>query len=161
MKHRKLSYILAVFIGVFISLAVGFLSSLVTMQAISEWYVELKKPFFSPPNWLFAPVWTLLYALMGWAVGLVWHYGRRHRWGKTALYHFGAQLIFNGLWSLVFFGLRSPLLGMLVIITLLILIERTIYWFRLVDKKAAFLLYPYLAWVSFATLLNGAILYLN
>jgi len=70
-------------------------------------------------------------------------------------------LIFNGLWSLVFFGLRSPLLGMLVIITLLILIERTIYWFRLVDKKAAFLLYPYLAWVSFATLLNGAILYLN
>ena len=103
MKHRKLSYILAVFIGVFISLAVGFLSSLVTMQAISEWYVELKKPFFSPPNWLFAPVWTLLYALMGWAVGLVWHYGRRHRWGKTALYHFGAQLIFNGLWSLVFF----------------------------------------------------------
>jgi tryptophan-rich sensory protein len=61
----------------------------------------------------------------------------------------------------VFFGLRSPLFGMLVIITLLILIERTIYWFRLVDKKAAFLLYPYLAWVSFATLLNGAILYLN
>ena len=81
--------------------------------------------------------------------------------GKTALYHFGAQLIFNGLWSLVLFGLRSPLLGMIVIITLLILIERTIYWFRLVDKKAAFLLYPYLAWVSFATLLNGAILYLN
>jgi len=99
--------------------------------------------------------------MMGWAVGSVWHYGRRHIWGKTALYHFGAQLIFNGLWSLVFFGLRSPLFGMLVIITLLILIERTIYWFRLVDKKAAILLYPYLAWVSFATLLNGAILYLN
>ena len=140
MKHRKLSYILAVFIGVFISLAVGFLSSLVTMQAISEWYVELKKPFFSPPNWLFAPVWTLLYALMGWAVGLVWHYGRRHRWGKTALYHFGAQLIFNGLWSLVFFGLRNPLLGVIIIVILWILIERTIYWFRLVDKRAALLL---------------------
>ena len=161
MKHRKLSYILAVFIGVFISLAVGFLSSLVTMQAISEWYVELKKPFFSPPNWLFAPVWTLLYALMGWAVGLVWHYGRRHRWGKTALYHFGAQLIFNGLWSLVFFGLRNPLLGVIIIIILWILIERTIYWFRLVDKRAALLLYPYLAWVSFATVLNGSIVYLN
>ncbi|MDG1762200.1 MAG: tryptophan-rich sensory protein [Flavobacteriaceae bacterium] len=161
MKHRKLSYILAVFIGVFISLAVGFLSSLVTMQAISEWYVELKKPFFSPPNWLFAPVWTLLYALMGWAVGLVWHYGRRHRWGKTALYHFGAQLIFNGLWSLVFFGLRNPLLGVIIIVILWILIERTIYWFRLVDKRAALLLYPYLAWVSFATVLNGSIVYLN
>ena len=161
MKHRKLSYILAVFIGVFISLAVGFLSSLVTMQAISEWYVELKKPFFSPPNWLFAPVWTLLYALMGWAVGLVWHYGKRHRWGKTALYHFGAQLIFNGLWSLVFFGLRNPLLGVIIIVILWILIERTIYWFRLVDKRAALLLYPYLAWVSFATVLNGSIVYLN
>ena len=161
MKHRKLSYILAVFIGVFISLAVGFLSSLVTMQAISEWYVELKKPFFSPPNWLFAPVWTLLYALMGWAVGLVWHYGRRHRWGKTALYHFGAQLIFNGLWSLVFFGLLNPLLGVIIIVILWILIERTIYWFRLVDKRAALLLYPYLAWVSFATVLNGSIVYLN
>lgn len=161
MKHRKLSYILAVFIGVFISLAVGFLSSLVTMQAISEWYVELKKPFFSPPNWLFAPVWTLLYALMGWAVGLVWHYGRRHRWGKTALYHFGAQLIFNGLWSLVFFGLRNPLLGVIIIVILWILIKRTIYWFRLVDKRAALLLYPYLAWVSFATVLNGSIVYLN
>jgi tryptophan-rich sensory protein len=161
MKHRKLSYILAVFIGVFISLAVGFLSSLVTMQAISEWYVELKKPFFSPPNWLFAPVWTLLYALMGWAVGLVWHYGRRHRWGKTALYHFGAQLIFNGLWSLVFFGLRNPLLGVIIIVILWILIKITIYWFRLVDKRAALLLYPYLAWVSFATVLNGSIVYLN
>ena len=91
----------------------------------------------------------------------MWHYGRRHRWGKTALYHFGAKLIFNGLWSLVFFGLRSPLLGLLVIITLWILIERTIYWFRLVDKKAAFLLYPYLFWVSFATVLNGALFYLN
>lgn len=161
MKKRKLPYFIAVSIGVFIALAVGFLSSLVTRQAISDWYVGLEKPFFSPPNWLFAPVWTLLYILMGWAVGSVWYFGRRHRWGKTALYHFGAQLIFNGLWSLVFFGLRSPLLGMLVIITLWILIERTIYWFRLVDRKAAFLLYPYFAWVSFAALLNGAILYLN
>jgi len=161
MKKRKLPYFIAVSIGAFIALAVGFLSSLVTRQAISDWYVGLEKPFFSPPNWLFAPVWTLLYILMGWAVGSVWYFGRRHRWGKTALYHFGAQLIFNGLWSLVFFGLRSPLLGMLVIITLWILIERTIYWFRLVDRKAAFLLYPYFAWVSFAALLNGAILYLN
>jgi tryptophan-rich sensory protein len=92
---------------------------------------------------------------------LVWHYGRRHRWGKTALYHFGAQLIFNGLWSLVFFGLRNPLLGVIIIVILWILIERTIYWFRLVDKRAALLLYPYLAWVSFATVLNGSIVYLN
>jgi len=98
---------------------------------------------------------------MGWAAGRVWFYGRRHLWGKTALYHFGAQLIFNGLWSLVFFGLRNPLLGLLVILILWVLIERTLYWFRLVDKKAAYMLYPYLAWVSFATVLNAAIWYLN
>lgn len=161
MKKRSYAFFTAITVGIFISLAVGFLSSLVTIQAIPDWYMGLKKPFFAPPNWLFSPVWTLLYLLMGWAAGSVWHYGRRHRWGKTALYHFGAQLIFNGLWSLVFFGLRSPLLGLLVIITLWILIERTIYWFRLVDKKAAFLLYPYLFWVSFATVLNGALFYLN
>ena len=161
MKKRTASYFIALLFGVSLSLAVGFLSSIVTQQAIPTWYAGLEKPFFSPPNWLFAPVWTLLYILMGWAAGSVWHYGKRHRWGKTALYHFGAQLIFNGLWSLVFFGLRNPLLGLLVIITLLILIERTIYWFRLVDKKAAYLLYPYFLWVSFATLLNGAVWYLN
>ena len=161
MKKRTASYFIALLSGVSLSLAVGFLSSIVTQQAKPTWYAGLEKPFFSPPNWLFAPVWTLLYILMGWAAGSVWHYGKRHRWGKTALYHFGAQLIFNGLWSLVFFGLRNPLLGLLVIITLLILIERTIYWFRLVDKKAAYLLYPYFLWVSFATLLNGAVWYLN
>jgi benzodiazapine receptor len=161
MKKTKGSYFIAIFLGISLSLGVGFISSLVTRQAIPVWYEGLEKPFFSPPNWIFAPVWTLLYCLMGWAVGSVWHYGRRHRWGKTALYHFGAQLIFNGLWSLVFFGLRSPLLGLLVILTLWILIQRTIFWFGLVDKKAAYLLYPYLAWVSFATILNGAVLYLN
>lgn len=152
---------LASFIGITLSLSVGFLSSRVTQSAIPTWYAGLEKPFFSPPNWLFAPVWTLLYTLMGVAVGRVWYYGRRHRWGKTALYHFGAQLIFNGLWSMVFFGLKNPLLGLLVIIVLWILIERSIFWFRLVDRKASLLLYPYLAWVSFATLLNLAILYLN
>ena len=107
MKKITASYFISILGGVTLSLAVGFLSSIVTQQAIPNWYAALVKPFFSPPNWLFAPVWTLLYILMGWAVGSVWHYGKRHRWGKTALYHFGAQLIFNGLWSLVFFGFLS------------------------------------------------------
>ena len=142
-------------------LGIGWLSSMVTRIAVVEWYADLEKPFFSPPNQLFAPVWLVLYVLMGWAAGRVWFYGKHHRWGKTALYHFGAQLIFNGLWSLVFFGLHSPLLGLIVIAILWILIERCIFWFRLVDHKSAYLLYPYLIWVSFATLLNAAILYLN
>ena len=161
MKSQKSQLILAIILGIVLSVAVGFLSSKVTQPEIATWYAGLTKPFFSPPNWLFAPVWTLLYVLMGWASGRVWHFGRRHLWGKTALYHFGAQLIFNGLWSLVFFGLKNPLVGLLVIIVLLILIERTIRWFRLVDKLSSYMLYPYLIWVCFATLLNGAILYLN
>ena len=161
MKSQKSQLILAIILGIVLSVAVGFLSSKVTQPEIATWYAGLTKPFFSPPNWLFAPVWALLYVLMGWASGRVWHFGRRHLWGKTALYHFGAQLIFNGLWSLVFFGLKNPLVGLLVIIVLLILIERTIRWFRLVDKLSSYMLYPYLVWVSFATLLNGAILYLN
>jgi len=146
---------------VLLCLGIGWLSSMVTRIAVVEWYADLEKPFFSPPNQLFAPVWLVLYVLMGWAAGRVWFYGKHHRWGKTALYHFGAQLIFNGLWSLVFFGLHSPLLGLIVIAILWILIERCIFWFRLVDRKSAYLLYPYLIWVSFATLLNAAILYLN
>ncbi len=146
---------------VLLCLGIGWLSSMVTRIAVVEWYADLEKPFFSPPNQLFAPVWLVLYVLMGWAAGRVWFYGKHHRWGKTALYHFGAQLIFNGLWSLVFFGLHSPLLGLIVIAILWILIERCIFWFRLVDRRSAYLLYPYLIWVSFATLLNAAILYLN
>ncbi|MDA7710914.1 tryptophan-rich sensory protein [Flavobacteriaceae bacterium] len=146
---------------VLLCLGIGWLSSMVTRIAVVEWYADLEKPFFSPPNQLFAPVWLVLYVLMGWAAGRVWFYGKHHRWGKTALYHFGAQLIFNGLWSLVFFGLHSPLLGLIVLAILWILIERCIFWFRLVDHKSAYLLYPYLIWVSFATLLNAAILYLN
>ena len=161
MKRKRSQLIIATTLGIILCLATGFLSSRITSEAIPIWYNGLNKPFFSPPNWLFAPVWSVLYLLMGIAIGRVWYYGRRHRWGKTALYHFGAQLIFNGLWSLVFFGLRNPLLGLVVIIILWILIERSIYWFRVVDKKSAYMLYPYLAWVSIATALNVSILYLN
>ena len=161
MKRKRSQLIIATTLGIILCLAICFLSSRITSEAIPIWYNGLNKPFFSPPNWLFAPVWSVLYLLMGIAIGRVWYYGRRHRWGKTALYHFGAQLIFNGLWSLVFFGLRNPLLGLVVIIILWILIERSIYWFRVVDKKSAYMLYPYLAWVSFATALNVSIFYLN
>ena len=161
MKKNKNQLIIDCFFGIIISVGVGFLSSLVTRDSISTWYKYLNKPFFSPPNWLFSPVWTLLYTLMGIAVGRVWFYGKKHESGKKALYHFIAQLIFNGLWSLVFFGLKGPFIALLVILILWILILRSIYWFRFIDRKASFMLYPYLAWVSFATILNISIVYLN
>ena len=144
-----------------ICLLVGFLSGFATQSAVVDWYGTLTKPFLNPPNWIFGPVWTVLYLLMGLSAGLVWSKGFHHKWVKTALYHFGFQLILNGLWSIVFFGFKNPLFGLLVVIALWILILLTIKWFRVVSKQAAYLLYPYLAWVSFATYLNFSIWLLN
>ena len=153
--------LLVYFLSIGLAFAVGGLAGQVTQNSIEGWYTQLNKPFFNPPNAVFAPVWTLLYLLMGWAAARIWLKGRHHKWGKTALYPYGAQLIFNGLWSLVFFGLRQPMGALLVILALLVLIERTKHWFRLVDRTAAVMIYPYLAWVSFATILNLSIVILN
>jgi tryptophan-rich sensory protein len=98
---------------------------------------------------------------MGVAAGLVWAKGFYHVWVKTALYYFGFQLLFNALWSIVFFGFQEPFWALLVILVLLILILLTIKWFKIVSRPAAFLLLPYLLWVSFAALLNYKIWVLN
>ena len=156
---RKL--LISVVGGVIISMSVGFLAGQAPQSSIDTWYATLEKPFFNPPNWIFAPVWTVLYVLMGIAVGRVCNYGIHHRWVKTAIYHFGFQLLVNGLWSLVFFGLRNPIGAMAVIVVLLFLIVRTIQQFRIVDLMGTRLLYPYLIWVVFATLLNAGIVLLN
>lgn len=148
-------------IAVTICLLIGFLSSFATQSSVNDWYVALNKPSFNPPNWLFAPVWTGLYILMGIAAGIVWSKGFHHIWVKTALYHFGFQLLFNALWSIVFFGFKSPLWALLVIFVLLTLIILTIRWFKVVSKLAAILLIPYMLWVCFATLLNYKIWELN
>jgi benzodiazapine receptor len=148
-------------ISVVICLLVGFLSSFATQSSVDSWYTTLTKPFLNPPNWIFAPVWTVLYILMGISAGLVWSRGFHHKWVKTALYHFGFQLVVNGLWSIVFFGLQKPYYALLIILGLWVLVLLTILWFRVVSKNAAYLLYPYLAWVSFATYLNFSIWWLN
>ena len=144
-----------------VCLTVGFLAGQVTQISGNTWYPTLKKPFFTPPGWLFAPVWTLLYLLMGIAVGRVWSYGIQHRWVKTAVYYFGLQLLVNGLWSLIFFGLKNPIGALVVIGVLLYMIVRTLQQFRSVDLLATRLLYPYLIWVCFATFLNAGIVFLN
>jgi len=148
-------------IAILICLLVGFLSSLAVVDAIQEWYVDLNKPFFTPPNKLFSPVWTLLYIMMGISVGIVWNRGFHHIWVKTALYHFLFQLLLNGLWSLVFFGLHSIVGGLLIILTLFILLLFTYKWFKVVDSRAAYLLIPYIIWVAYATVLNIGIWNLN
>lgn len=155
---KKVVYIL---IAVIVCLLIGFLSSFATQSSVNDWYLTLNKPSFNPPNWIFAPVWTSLYILMGVAAGIVWSKGFHHIWVKTALYHFGFQLLFNALWSIVFFGFKSPSWALLVILVLLTLIILTIKWFKVVSKTAAFLLIPYLLWVLFASLLNYKIWELN
>jgi len=131
----------------------GFLGSLFTTPAIPTWYATLRKPFFTPPNWIFSPVWISLFILMGISLFFVWR-RQGHPQFKKALIFFFVQLILNVLWSLAFFGLRLPLLGFMDIILLWIAILLTIQNFLKVSKFAGVLLLPYLLWVSFATLLN-------
>ena len=156
--NKKLTYIA---ISVSVCLVIGFLSSFATQSSVNDWFVTLNKPSFNPPNWIFAPVWTVLYTMMGLAAGLVWSKGFHHLWVKTALYHFGFQLLLNASWSIVFFGLKEPFWALVVIITLLILLILTMRWFRVVSKVAAWLLVPYFLWVCFATALNYKIWELN
>ncbi|MCM4163775.1 MULTISPECIES: TspO/MBR family protein [unclassified Arenibacter] len=155
---KQLTYIA---ISVAVCLTIGFLSSFATQSSVNDWYLELNKPSFNPPNWIFAPVWTVLYIMMGVAAGIVWAKGFYHIWVKTALYHFGIQLLFNALWSIIFFGFKNPFAALLIILTLLVLLIFTIKWFKVVSRTAAYLLIPYLLWVCFATALNYKIWELN
>jgi tryptophan-rich sensory protein len=143
-------------------MSVGFLSSLVTQENITTWYPTLVKPSFNPPNAVFAPVWSLLYFLMGVAAGLIWDkMDQDKELVKKALLLFSIQLLFNALWSFIFFGLHNLLLASVEIILLLLLIFETYLIFKKIDKKASYLLIPYLLWVSFATVLTISIYILN
>ena len=141
--------------------AVGGIGAIFTMQAIPTWYATLAKPFFSPPNWVFGPAWTILYALMGVSAYLIWQHGIGRKDVKFALNVFGIQLALNFAWSILFFGLRSPFYGVVEIIFLWLAIVSTIACFYKIDKRAAYLLIPYILWVSFAAMLNLAVMLLN
>lgn len=141
---------------------VGIAGALATAPAIETWYATISKPGFTPPSWVFGPVWTLLYALMGTAAFLVWRERDADpRMTRLALGAFLVQLVLNGLWSPAFFGLQSPLLGLLVIVPLLGVLLVTTGLFARVSRPAAVLLVPYVAWVTYATALNAAIWTLN
>ncbi|WOK08247.1 TspO/MBR family protein [Imperialibacter roseus] len=153
--------IIRVAVSIIVCLAVGALSGIATSSSVSTWYTTLNKPPFNPPNWLFAPVWTLLYAMMGVAAGLVWSGAKESIGVKLALGLFVGQLLLNSLWSVLFFGLRNPTAALVEIVVLWVAILLTINRFYLISKTAAWLLVPYLIWVSFAALLNASIVILN
>lgn len=146
---------------VLVCVSVGYYSGTVTRDSITTWYPTLVKPFFNPPNWIFAPVWTLLYIMMGIAAGLVWSSDSNIKAIKKALGVFAIQFGLNALWSYLFFGLHNPLLALVEIVLLWLMIWETYNQFKKIDKVAAYLLIPYLAWVSFATILNASIWWLN
>jgi benzodiazapine receptor len=139
----------------------GLIGSIFTTPAIPTWYATLQKPAFSPPNWLFAPAWITLYLLMAIAAFLIWRKGLGEEGVKSALVIFLIQLVLNALWSVVFFGLQSPLYGMVVIIALWVAILLTILRFFKLSAAAGALLLPYILWVSFAAILNISIWVLN
>ncbi len=151
----KLTICLAVCIGS------GFIGSFFTRGSIKTWYVFLEKPPFTPPGWLFAPVWFLLYVLMGVSAFLVWRVGLNQFHVREGLVIFIIQLVLNSLWSFAFFGLKSTIGGLLVIVPLWTAILLTIINFYRISKAAAYLLLPYILWVSFATVLNFHIYILN
>jgi tryptophan-rich sensory protein len=140
--------------------AVAFLGSIATRANIPTWYAGVAKPGFTPPNWVFAPVWTVLYAMMAYAIWRILTLPPSPARTAAVVAFFG-QLALNCLWSFAFFGARSPLLGLLVILPLLAGIAVTMRLFWPLDRTAALLLAPYLAWVSYATALNGAIWAMN
>ena len=143
-------------------LVIGYLSGMMTKESITTWYPTVTKPFFNPPNWVFAPVWTVLYIMMGIAGGLVWNKIETDEKNvKTAFKYFIIQLALNAVWSFIFFYLHNPFLALVEIILLWLMIYETSNQFKLIDKKAAILMIPYLAWVIFAMILNGTIWWLN
>lgn len=147
-------------ISIMIPLIIGFLGSFFTSSSVDSWFTTINKPSFNPPDWIFAPVWTTLYILIGLSFYLVWrkNFGEER---KKVIAVYSLQLLFNLLWSVLFFGLRSPLLGLLDIIILLVFIIANTIIFYKISRTAGYLLIPYLLWVSFASVLNFSIHLLN
>lgn len=139
----------------------GFASGLSTANSITEWYSTLNKPFFSPPNWIFGPAWTILYILIGISIARIWHFGKGHASQKTVITIFIIQMILNLIWSPVFFSMKQPIIAIVIITLLWFMIIMYIRKSKEIDKTASLLFIPYLLWVSFATMLNAGIIYLN
>jgi len=157
-RARKL---LAYALWIVLAQLAGVLGSLATAPAIPGWYATLAKPSWTPPGWLFGPVWITLYALMGVAAARVWILHRRSSSGRASLIVFVVHLALNTAWSFLFFGLRAPGLGLVGITVLWATIVVLIAWWWRLERASALLLVPYLGWVSFATALNAAIWRLN
>jgi len=149
--------------AIVVSQLAGVIGSVFTVSSIQTWYAVIQKPVFNPPGWIFAPVWIVLYFLMGVSLFLVWKSDPSAdlKERKKGISLFFLQLVLNALWSVIFFGLHNPFWAFIEIIVLWLAILLTIISFSKISKKAAYLLLPYIVWVSFASILNFSILIIN
>lgn len=153
---------LIIFFTVLATLLLGGFSGFLSGSGMTSWYQELEKPFFNPPGWVFGPAWTLLYTLMGIAAGLVLtNQSSEKRIVKLGILAYAFQLLLNFIWSPIFFYFQSPLFALFVILMLIFAIILTMYYFFQISKVSYYLLYPYLLWVIFASILNLSIVLMN
>lgn len=148
-------------ISIVICQLAGVAGSVFTFPNITTWYAALNKPAFTPPNWVFGPVWLTLYTLMGISLWLIWEKKAEKKKRDAAFCVFGAQLALNASWSFLFFGLRSPFAGLVILLTLITMLGYTMFRFYKIDRRATYLLVPYLLWVMVATYLNFGVWVLN
>jgi tryptophan-rich sensory protein len=161
MESSKLKEIPKLVASILIPLIIGFLGSIATMAEIPTWYAALSKPSWAPPNWLFGPVWTTLYVLMGISLYLVWREGLDRLDVRFAILIFAVQLLLNLLWSIVFFSYHALFGSFILILILWISILANIIAFYVISKPAGILLVPYIVWVSIASYLNYSVYILN
>lgn len=155
MNYKRLGF------SLIITQLAGIVGSFFTSPAIPGWFATLEKPFFNPPNWLFGPVWFLLYAMMGVSIYLIWEEVGKNKYTKKAMTLFWIHLFFNATWSIIFFGMQNLLLALVNIVIIWVFIIVLIKEFYSINRVSSYLLIPYLLWVSFATLLNYSIWQLN
>jgi len=132
----------------------GIVGSFFTVSSVDSWYQFLIKPVGNPPSWVFGPVWTILYALMGISFYLIWTSKAEKITKQTAMIVFGGQLVLNAFWSIIFFGARNPFYALIDIVLMWLAIIITMLWFRKISRPAFLLLVPYIIWVTYAAYLN-------
>ncbi len=148
-------------VSIIVCLGAGFIGSFFTSPVIQGWYAGVIKPSFNPPSWIFGPVWTVLFIMMGIAAAIVWSKGLDDKAVKIALIVFIIHLVLNVLWSVFFFGMQNPGLAFIDIVILWLMIALVMYLFYMIDHRAGYILIPYILWVSFAAVLNFTIWRLN
>jgi len=161
MSNLSVREIPKLIVSILIVFFAGAVGTVFTLKEITTWYVTLPKPAWTPPNWVFGPVWSFLYVLMGIALFLVWREGLDRRDVQIAITVFAVQLVINVVWSLVFFGTHNIAGGLIMVIILWISILINIIVFYRISKPAGLILVPYIIWVSIASYLNYSVFILN